>query len=35
MSYLAELDPDSPLRPLQAASFTYPIALWPRASPKG
>ena len=35
MSYLTELDPDNPLRPLQAASCTYPIALWPRASIKG
>jgi len=32
MSYLTELDPDNPLRPLQAASCTYPIALWPRTS---
>ena len=30
MSYLSELDPDNPLKPLQAASFTYPIALGPR-----
>jgi len=30
MRYLAELDPDSLLAPLQAASCTYPIALWPR-----
>ncbi|MBM3393265.1 MAG: hypothetical protein FJY37_01205 [Betaproteobacteria bacterium] len=35
MSYLAELDPDNPLKPLQAASFTYPIALGPRPSLKG
>jgi len=35
MSYLAELDPDNPLAPLQAASFTYPIALWPRSSLRG
>jgi len=34
-SYLSELDPDNALRLLQAASFTYPIALWPRASLKG
>ena len=27
MSYLADLDPDSPLTPLQAASCTYRIAL--------
>jgi hypothetical protein len=31
MSYLAELDPDNPLTPLQAASCTYRIALGPRA----
>jgi len=35
VSYLAELDPDNSLEPLQAASCTYPIALWPRASLKG
>jgi len=35
MSYLSELDPDNPLKPLQAASFTYPIALGPRPSLKG
>jgi len=35
MSYLAELDPDSLLAPLQAASCTYRIALGPRASLKG
>jgi len=35
MSYLSELDPDNPLKPLQAASFAYPIALWPRTSLKG
>jgi len=32
MSYLFEFDPDNPLRPLLSVSFTYPIALWPRAS---
>ena len=31
MSYLADLDPDNPLTPLQAASCTYRIALVPRA----
>jgi hypothetical protein len=31
MSYLADLDPDNPLTPLQAASCTYRIALGPRA----
>ena len=31
MSYLAELDPDNPLTPLQAVSCTYPFALWLRA----
>jgi len=35
MSYLSKLDPDNPLTPLQAASFTYPIALGPRASLRG
>ena len=34
MSYLAELDPDNPLTPLQAASCTYRIALGPRAGQK-
>jgi len=34
MSYLAELDPDNPLAPLQAASCTYRIALGPRAGQK-
>jgi len=34
MSYLAELDPDNPVKPLQAASCTYPSALWPRTSLK-
>ena len=34
MSYLADLDPDSPLTPLQAASCTYRIALGPRAGQK-
>jgi len=34
-SKLSELDPDNLLRPLQAADFTYPIALGPRASLKG
>jgi len=31
MSYLAERDPDNPLRSLQEASCTYRIALGPRA----
>ena len=35
MSYLADLDPDNPLAPLQAASCTYRIALGPRAGQKG
>jgi len=35
MSYIFELDLDNPLAPLQAASFTYPIALWPHPSLKG
>jgi len=34
MSYLAELDPDSLLAPMQAASCTYRIALGPRAGQK-
>jgi len=34
MSYLADLDPDNPLAPLQAASCTYRIALGPRAGQK-
>jgi len=34
MSYLSELDPDNPLRPLQAASCTYRIALGLRAGQK-
>lgn len=34
MSYLADLDADNPLRPLQAASCTYRIALGPRAGQK-
>ena len=34
MSYVAELDPDNPLAPLQAASCTYRIALGPRAGQK-
>ena len=34
MTYLAELDPDDPLTPLQAASCTYRIALGPRAGQK-
>jgi len=34
MSYLAELGPDNPLMPLQAASCTYRIALGPRAGQK-
>ena len=31
MTYLADIDPDNPLRPLQAASCTYRIAFGPRA----
>jgi len=34
MNYLADLDPDNPLTPLQAASCTYRIALGPRAGQK-
>jgi hypothetical protein len=34
MSYLADIDADNPLRPLQAASCTYRIALGPRAGQK-
>jgi len=34
MSYLADLDPDNPLAPLQAASCTYRIALGSRAGQK-
>jgi len=34
MSYLADLDPDNPLTPLQAASCTYRIAMGPRAVQK-
>lgn len=34
MSYLADLDPDNPLRPLQAASRTYRVAFGPRAGQK-
>jgi hypothetical protein len=34
MTYLADIDPDNPLTPLQAASCTYRIALGPRAGPK-
>lgn len=34
MTYLADIDPDNPLTPLQAASCTYRIALGPRAGQK-
>jgi len=34
MTYLADLDPDNPLTPLQAASCTYRIAFGPRAGQK-
>ncbi len=34
MTYWADIDPDNPLRPLQAASCTYRIALGPRAGHK-
>ena len=34
MIYLADIDPDNPLRPLQAASCTYRIAFGPRAGQK-
>jgi hypothetical protein len=34
MSYLADIDADNPLRPLQAALCTYRIALGPRAGQK-
>ena len=34
VSYLADIDPDNPLRSLQAASCTYRIALGPRAGQK-
>ncbi len=34
MTYLADIDADNPLRPLQAASCTYRIALGPRAGQK-
>jgi len=34
-SKLSEIDPDNLLRPLQAAGFTYPIALGPRTSLNG
>ena len=34
MTYLADIDPDNPLAPLQAASCTYRIALGPRAEQK-
>jgi hypothetical protein len=34
VSYLADIDPDNPLTPLQAASCTYRIALGPRAGQK-
>ena len=34
MSYLADIDADNLLRPLQAASCTYRIALGPRAGQK-
>ncbi len=34
MTYMADIDPDNPLTPLQAASCTYRIALGPRAGQK-
>jgi hypothetical protein len=34
MSYLADLDPDNPLAPLQAVFCTYRIALGSRAGQK-
>jgi len=34
MTYLADIDPDNPLAPLQAASCSYRIALGPRAGQK-
>ena len=34
MTYVADIDPDNPLTPLQAASCTYRIALGPRAGQK-
>jgi len=34
VSYIADIDPDNPLRSLQAASCTYRIALGPRAGQK-
>ena len=34
MTYLADIEPDNPLTPLQAASCTYRIALGPRAGHK-
>jgi hypothetical protein len=34
MSYLTDIDADNLLRPLQAASCTYRIALGPRAGQK-
>ena len=34
MTYWADIDPDNPLRPLQAASCTYRIAFGPRAGQK-
>ena len=34
MTYLADIDPDNPLTPLQAASCSYRIALGPRAGHK-
>ena len=34
MTYLADIDPDNPLTPLQAASCTYRIALGARAGQK-
>jgi len=34
MTYPADIDPDHPLTPLQAASCTYRIALGPRAGQK-
>jgi hypothetical protein len=34
VSYMADIDPDNPLRSLQAASCTYRIAFGPRAGQK-
>jgi len=35
MTYMADIDPDNPLKPLQAAPCTYRIAFGPRAGQKG